>query len=221
MGGFRQVARAVLETALPRSRFLVRGPRARRSVALTFDDGPHPEHTPRLLDLLAAHRLRATFFVIGREAERYPALLRRMVAEGHTLGHHTWTHGEPAATSAEALLAELTRSDVLFLETVGFVPSLMRPPKGQLTLGKLAKLLADGRRVVLWSVDPKDYALTSSAELVTWAEGAAFGAGDVILLHDVHPHCVAALPALAARLAAHRLATDGLDAWFPPPAGRS
>lgn len=215
MSAVRQGLRRALQLALPRRRFLVRGPAPSRAVALTFDDGPHPEITPRLLDLLATHELRATFFVIGREAERHPALLARMVAEGHAIGHHSYTHSEPATTSAETLLAELEIANDVFWQAAGVLPSIMRPPKGQLSTEKLVRLLARGFRVVLWSVDPKDYAMTSAEPLVAWARDSDFAGGDVILLHDVQPHCLAAVPVLAARLRQLGLATVPLGAWLP------
>ncbi len=211
----RQSLRRALELALPRTRFLVRGPASGHAVALTFDDGPHPEITPQLLDLLAAHALRATFFVIGREAARYPALVARMVAEGHAVGHHSFTHSEPATTTADTLIEELQSTNDSLWPAAGILPTIMRPPKGQLSLGKLVRLLTKGYRVVLWSVDPKDYALTSAAPLVTWARETRFRAGDVILLHDVQPHCLAAIPVLAARLQTLALHTVPLGAWLP------
>jgi peptidoglycan-N-acetylglucosamine deacetylase len=159
--------------------------------------------------------LRATFFVIGREAERHPQLVARMVAEGHAVGHHSYTHSEPATTSAETLLAELEIANELFWQAAGVLPSIMRPPKGQLSTEKLVRLLARGYRIVLWSADPKDYAMPSAEPLVAWARQGVLAGGDVILLHDVHPHCLTALPVLAARLQQLELGTVPLGAWLP------
>src|SRR5688572_27930175 len=101
----RQAVKALMTVGLPPQRWLVRGPRQRLTdaptISLTFDDGPHPEHTPRVLEELRRWGLTATFFVIGREVERHPDLVTRIVNEGHALGNHTFTHSEPAATSAE------------------------------------------------------------------------------------------------------------------------
>src|ERR1700686_4686702 len=88
----RQVMRAILEAFLPRSWFLVRGPHNRRSVYLTFDDGPHPDHTPRVLDALKCYGAKATFFVTGKNCVLYPDLIRRIVTEGHSIGHHSFSH---------------------------------------------------------------------------------------------------------------------------------
>lgn len=212
MSALRQSLRRALEAVLPRDRFLVRGT---DGVALTFDDGPHPEITPRLLDLLAVHGAHATFFVVGREAERHPALIRRIASEGHALGHHSWTHSEPAQTSTATLLQEVARCRALLADLTGAPSDRFRPPKGQLTAGKLVALLRAGQRVVLWSDDPKDYALSDAAPLVAWATSATLDEGAVVLLHDIHAHCLAALPALIARGRATGRRFVTLDAWLP------
>src|SRR5262249_55671830 len=90
--GIRQHMRGVMAAVLPHRLFLVRGKPRTNSVSLTFDDGPHPEHTPRLLDLLKKHEIKATFFVVGRQAERYPDLVRRMADEGHDVANHSFFH---------------------------------------------------------------------------------------------------------------------------------
>ena len=88
----RQTIRSGLSLVLPPRLPHTRGPRHSKSVCLTFDDGPHPEHTPRLLDRLAELNVPATFFLIGQEAEKYPDIVRRLVAEGHAIGNHTYSH---------------------------------------------------------------------------------------------------------------------------------
>lgn len=217
MSAIRQLLRRGLEVALPAARFLVRGPQESNALALTFDDGPHPDITPRLLDGLASHGLRATFFVIGREAERYPALVQRIVAEGHAIGHHSWTHSEPSITSAATLMAEVTRCRELLLQLTGAPVDRFRPPKGQLTPGKLGSLLGAGQRIVLWSEDPKDYLLTDSAPLSRWAATALLPPGSIALMHDTHPWCLEALAPLARR-ASEGVRFVTIDEWLPVPA---
>lgn len=216
MSWLRQGLRRSLTGLLPRDRFLTRGPGSRAEVALTFDDGPHPEHTPRLLDELSEHNITATFFVVGREAEQHPDLVRRISEDGHTLGHHSWTHSEPEQTSSAVLLAEVERSVTLLKEITGRTSDRFRPPKGKLSAAKIAGLLRARQRIVLWSLDPRDYAMADAAELVLWADTAVPTAGDIVLLHDVHPHAAAALPELAAWRARHGVSFVGLDAWLPP-----
>src|SRR5262245_55440479 len=91
----RQLAREALGLLLPKHRFALRGRRCDGAIHWTFDDGPHPEHTPRVLDVLAESGASATFFVVGQQAEKYPELVRRIVHEGHAIGNHTWSHCDP------------------------------------------------------------------------------------------------------------------------------
>jgi peptidoglycan/xylan/chitin deacetylase (PgdA/CDA1 family) len=188
-----------LAATLPRSRFMVCAPRSSRAVCLTYDDGPHPEYTPRLLDVLATHGIRATFFVIGREAEKYPEIVRRAVVEGHEIGNHTWSHDEPRHVSAQQLAEELKRTNELLGAIVGKGIHLFRPPLGKLTLAKLRVAWHAEHRVVLWNTDWKDYACVRAAELESRAAAWNPTAGDVVLLHDNRPWAHAAVQTIVDR----------------------
>jgi peptidoglycan/xylan/chitin deacetylase (PgdA/CDA1 family) len=206
----RQLARRGLAATLPRRWLLVRGSPRSRSVCLTFDDGPHPVHTPRLLEVLKQQQVPATFFVVGREVERYPDVVRRILAEGHALGHHSFSHGDPARTSARELLEEVRATEAVLNRVAGASPSLFRPPHGKLTAGKLWRLWRGGQTVVLWNVDPKDFACPTAEELRAWFRLHPLRGGDVVLLHDTHPHAAEVLPEL---IAAARVC--GLDFTTP------
>lgn len=185
---WRQAVKRALTRTVPRAAFLVRGPPSDPAVALTFDDGPDPTHTPALLDRLRALNVPATFFVIGAHAEDHPQLLRRMVDEGHAVGHHSWFHGEPHRTDAATLLRETRRLDRLFLSATGSRSELFRPPKGKLDPAKLVALWATGKRVALWSVDPKDYACREASEVLRRLEADPVTSGDIVLMHDTYRH---------------------------------
>jgi peptidoglycan-N-acetylglucosamine deacetylase len=202
----RQLVRRGMAAGLPRRLFMTSGPPGSRSIALTFDDGPDPAHTPAVLDRLRAHGARATFFVVGHRAEAQPALLERIVGEGHELGHHSWSHGEPQETSARALVAEARRTSALLERAVGRRPSLFRPPHGKLTPGKLLGLWGLGQTIVLWNRDPKDFARGAVAPIRSWFESEPLAGGDIVLLHDVHAHIAPALDVLLERAA--RLGLD-------------
>jgi peptidoglycan/xylan/chitin deacetylase (PgdA/CDA1 family) len=197
MNSIRQVCKHLLSAAMPPRMLLVRGPRQARGIALTFDDGPHPEHTPRLLDELQKHGIPATFFVVGREAERFPKLVRRIVAEGHALGHHSYTHGDPRDTSAKVLLEEIRRSRVLLEQITGEPSNLFRPPQGKLTGRKLWSIWREGQTVALWNIDPRDYRVRDSLRLREWARQYRPHAGDIVLLHDNQPNALAIVEELA------------------------
>ena len=170
-------------------------------LALTFDDGPHPEHTPRVLDVLRERRVRATFFVIGAKAERHPELLRRMRDEGHQIGVHSHTHDRLLSLrGAGRVRAELERCAQAIERATGERPSLFRPPVGH-TGPRVARVADElGFVTVGWSVRGLDgLARTSPADVVRRvARGLRHGA--IVLLHDAAerddfvPAGIAALP---------------------------
>ncbi|MCW1930869.1 polysaccharide deacetylase family protein [Pararhodobacter zhoushanensis] len=167
----------------------------RPRVALTFDDGPHPQNTPHLLDILARYRVKATFYVIGQNARRYPEIVRRIVAEGHELGNHTWTHPVLSRQSDSTILTEIDRTQQMIWDTVGAVPVTMRPPYGSFTHRQM-QMLFDQRNLssVVWSVDPEDWRRPGvSVVAQRMIQGARPGA--VILAHDIHGPTIRAVPA--------------------------
>jgi peptidoglycan/xylan/chitin deacetylase (PgdA/CDA1 family) len=189
-----------MSSTLPRRLFMTSGPKESRAVTLTFDDGPHPEHTPRLLDGLKAHDIRATFFLLGRQAERHPDIVRRIAAEGHDVGHHSYTHGDPETTSWSTLAGEARRAAQLMESLVGRSPHLFRPPHGKITAGKAFALWTLRQTIVLWNQDPKDFSCGSADALRAWFADRPLAGGDVILLHDVHPYAAEALDAMVDRV---------------------
>ena len=167
----------------------------RAEVALTFDDGPHPTHTPALLDILAARRQRATFYVIGRLVQRHPDIARRIVAEGHELGNHTWTHPTLSRLGDAAVLREIDRTQDIIWQTVGHLPVTMRPPYGAFT-PRQARMLQAQRFLptIIWSVDPQDWRRPGPAVVADrMVRGARPGA--IILAHDIHAPTIRAVPA--------------------------
>ena len=97
-------------------------------LAMTFDDGPHPVNTPKLLDMLKQRNIKATFFLIGKSAKTYPQIVRRILEEGHEIGNHTWTHCSLTSRSDEQIRSELKMSEDALVEAAGYRPHLIRPP---------------------------------------------------------------------------------------------
>jgi peptidoglycan/xylan/chitin deacetylase (PgdA/CDA1 family) len=190
---------------LPSRLFLVRGLRTSRSVYLTFDDGPHAEHTPQLLDVLRREQVAATFFVIGERAAQNPELVQRIVADGHAIGHHTYYHTEPKATPAGQLVSEVELTGDVLHRTIGFSPNLFRPPNGKLTPVKVWSLWRMGMTVALWNVDPRDYTCKSADELGSRLQRYQPRGGDILLFHDDRPYAFGALPEMIARFRANGL----------------
>ena len=205
-----QLARQALLRIAGRRRIFERGESAER-IYLTFDDGPHPEYTPSLLDLLAQAQSRATFFVVGQACERYPELLQRIVDEGHAVGNHSYFHHSPGLVTASQLKAEVIKTRDAIKRISGRETSLFRPPYGALTLSKIAMLWGSGYQVALWNVDPKDYSSTP-AEVADWFASHPLQGQDVVLLHDVHAAAAAALPTVLEDLRRRGLSSAALPA---------
>ncbi len=181
---WRQTALWGLRLVISRRRLLVRGDPRSPTIFLTFDDGPHPEVTPLVLDVLSRYGAKATFFVIGQQVATHPELVRRVADEGHTLGHHTFFHRHPGSVGSRQFMEELSSTDQLLHRIVGRGTRLVRPPYGKLTLGKLWRLWVARWTIVLWNQDPKDFAATSVDSLAAWFRERSPTGGDIILLHD-------------------------------------
>jgi peptidoglycan-N-acetylglucosamine deacetylase len=156
--------------------------------ALTFDDGPDPTYTPRLLDALARHDVRATFFMVGASAHRHPAIVERVAAAGHAIGNHSWDHPSfPRISSRER--RRQVRACAHALAPHGL--RLFRSPGGHQTPRSVLDVRSLKFDVIGWNVDPRDYADRSAAEISDHVL-EALRPGSIILLHDAifhHPGC--------------------------------
>jgi len=175
------------------------GPQTGKLVALTFDDGPHPEITPLLLDFLQGQGVHVTFFVLGCNVVNTPDILRRAAAEGHQIGSHTYGHKNLTTLSAERRQSEIERNAALIEELTGKRPTVMRPPFGE---QNAALQNAVNTPLLLWSVDPKDWS-TRDADRTFRHVLERVKDGDIVLLHDVYPESLEAakriIPALLAQ----------------------
>src|ERR1700749_1324297 len=127
-------------------------------IALTFDDGPSAENTPRLLEMLKQRNIKATFCLIGQNAAANPDLVRRILAEGHEIGNHSWTHPQLSKLSDQKVTAEITQTQDAIKNASGFTPTLLRPPYGAITPRQREWIESRfGLNIILWSVDPLDW----------------------------------------------------------------
>ncbi|MDF1849646.1 MAG: polysaccharide deacetylase family protein [Verrucomicrobiales bacterium] len=164
-------------------------------IAITFDDGPHGQNTPRLLDMLKKRNIKATFYVVGNMVTYNPQILRRMIAEGHEIGNHTVSHGNLARMSNSALRTELQKAHDQILKETGIEPRTMRPPGGAITRDQKQFMLEEfGYPTILWSVDPMDWKKPGPSVVTRrLLDGAA--PGGILLVHDLHKATVDAMPA--------------------------
>jgi peptidoglycan/xylan/chitin deacetylase (PgdA/CDA1 family) len=164
-------------------------------IALTFDDGPNATLTPKLLDLLAARHLKATFFVVGQNAADHPDILKRAVREGHEIANHSWSHPNLGKMSDEAVRRELQKTDDAITAAIGKRPTLMRPPYGSLTARQKKWIHEEfGYRIIIWDVDPLDWK-RPGPNVVTARILKETKAGSIVLSHDIHQPTIEAMPA--------------------------
>jgi peptidoglycan/xylan/chitin deacetylase (PgdA/CDA1 family) len=160
-----------------------RGSRDGRRLALTFDDGPDPAWTPRVLDLLRDAGARATFFLVGEKALRAPQVVRRMAAEGHEIGNHSWSHRSLWLCGPRATAAEIGRAHDCLGALTGVPPRHFRPPWGMVNAAMFPALRRVGERCVFWSIQPEGRRPAPAERQVAHVLGRAH-AGAIVDLHD-------------------------------------
>ncbi len=169
-------------------------------IALTFDDGPHPVHTPKLLDILARERVKATFFVVGRLVDQYPEIAQRIVREGHEIANHTWSHPNLSKMSDAAVEREVVRTSDAIYKATGVRTINMRPPYGAFTQRQRSWVKSHlNHHCIMWSVDPLDWKVRN-AESVRSKLVAGAHNGAILLAHDIHPTTIQAMPATIRQL---------------------
>jgi peptidoglycan-N-acetylglucosamine deacetylase len=163
-------------------------------IAMTFDDGPSATLTPKLLDLLAAHHIKATFFVIGENVAEHPEIVARAAREGHQIGNHSWSHPNFGKMSDESVRRQLQQTDDAIKNATGKQPTLMRPPYGSIT-ARQKRWIHDefGYEIILWDVDPYDWKRPGPA-VVRNRILKETRPGSIVLSHDIHLGTIEAMP---------------------------
>lgn len=169
-------------------------------IALTFDDGPWPQTTVQVLDILKENNIKATFFVIGQNVKHYPDLIKRIVAEGHTIGNHTWHHWYHFMNPQVAAY-EINNTTELIYEITGVKTNLFRPPGGMMHNGLVSYARNNKYAVIMWSSDSIDYSLPGTPKLINNVFRQA-KPGGIVLMHDGggnRSQTVQALPEIISR----------------------
>ena len=179
----------------------ISGLEGKKLVALTFDDGPHPELTPQLLDFLREEQVRATFYVLGCWVRNTPEIILRATGEGHQIGSHTYLHKDLTKLDEAARAKEIEKNAALLEGLLGYRPTTLRPPGGFYDDAVRAAAAQAGVPLILWSVDPKDWR-DQDAETVTAHVLEKAHDGCIVIMHDYYPTSIEAamriIPALKA-----------------------
>ncbi len=163
-------------------------------IAMTFDDGPSATLTPKLLDLLAAHHIKATFFVIGENVAEHPEIVERATREGHEIANHSWSHPNFGKMSDEGVRRQLSRTDDAIKNATGVRPTLLRPPYGSIT-ARQKRWIHDefGYQIILWDVDPYDWKRPGPSVVCNRILKET-RPGSIVLSHDIHSGTIEAMP---------------------------
>lgn len=171
-------------------------------IAMTFDDGPHGTQTPRLLDMLKQRNIKATFFCLGQCVAEFPDIAKRIVAEGHEIASHSWSHPNLIPMGESSVRDQLERTQTVIKQTTGVEVKLFRPPYGNFTARQRNWAAATyGYKTILWDVDTLDWQHRNPAKTEAIAL-AQTRSGSIILQHDIHKTTVDAMPATLDGLAA-------------------
>ena len=164
----------------------------KKLVALTFDDGPLGTTTPTLLGILKDRDVPATFFMLGNMASRDPELVKQVSEAGHEIASHTMRHQSLTSISAAAVESDIAESRAVFREILGYAPELVRPPYGNFNDTVRPRIKG---AMILWSVDTLDWKYRNTKSIVSTAMSQVYD-GAIILMHDIHPTSVEAVPSL-------------------------
>ncbi len=170
-------------------------PPEKKVIALTFDDGPWPGSTAKVLDILKKNNIKSTFFVVGQNVKNYPELTKRIVTEGHTIANHTWHHWYHHMNPQTAAYEVANTTDIIY-KTTGVKTSLFRPPGGNMKNGVVDYAKSNKYAVIMWSSDSVDYSRLAVPKLINNIFRAA-KPGGIVLMHDGggdRSHTIKALP---------------------------
>lgn len=161
----------------------LRGPANKRTVALTFDDGPDTVYTPAILDTLAKLGVKATFFLNGNKIPGREWVVKRIINEGHIIGNHSYTHANLRKLNVEQIQAEITRTEARIASLTGLLPALVRPPYGEMSESGLDWMTGEGYRMINWSVDSNDWR-TNDVDRILISTLLDLQPGSIILFHS-------------------------------------
>jgi peptidoglycan-N-acetylglucosamine deacetylase len=183
---------AEMEKGLRFHKFM-RGDIGRKWIAITFDDGPHPQYTPRLLEILKKYNAKATFFLVGEMAEKSPDLVKAEFAAGHNIGNHTYHHVNLTKVTKEDVAIEIKACGEVLQGITGKTPHLFRPPGGDYNKEVAEISETEGYTMILWTDDPGDYA-SPGAKIIESRTLSRISNGGIVLIHDGVQQTVDVLP---------------------------
>lgn len=174
-----------------------------KKIAITFDDGPNPEYTEKILKLLSDYNAKGTFFCIGKLVEKHPDILKSISNGGHVIGNHSYSHSISIDfKNSDSWLEEITKTDAVIERAIGYKPKLFRPPFGVTTPHLSTAINITGHKVIGWNIRSYDTAIKKE-NIILKRITKRLKPGSVILLHDTHEHSIPVLEHLLQFLKTH------------------
>lgn len=195
----KKIIKSSLNTTF-RKYIVWKGKLSSNKIALTFDDGPDPLYTPEILDILKSYEIPATFFLVGSKIAIYPKLAEKILQYGHDIGNHTYSHSVLKDMDKSSMEYEIHQTEKVLKEQLGYKTKLFRPPKGIISFPMIRICMKNKLKVVMWSIDPKDFNAENSQSIVKKINPEIIKGGDIILLHDKIKYTQEALPILIEEL---------------------
>ncbi|WP_072336234.1 MULTISPECIES: polysaccharide deacetylase family protein [unclassified Paenibacillus] len=162
---------------------LLHGRTSSKQIALTFDDAPDTTYTPQVLDILKKYKVRATFFLIGSQAQKHPAIVKRIVQEGHVIGNHSYSHPLFTKLSQTGFQDQIEQTGHILKPLIGYMPKLIRPPYGEIKESQLLWASEKGYLIVNWNVDSLDWKQLGEAQVTSNILNHVT-AGSIVLQHS-------------------------------------
>ncbi len=166
------------------NRVFRKGFQSKKEIALTFDDGPNPKYTPKLLDILREHKVKASFFIMGRQAKLYPRIIRQIEDEGHTIGCHSYYHNHAWLMPPWATIMDMNETYRILTQILEKSPSWYRPPWGTFNLLSIWAARRLNLDIAYWSIEAKDWAKDTTADYIYYRVVNEIEPGSIIVLHD-------------------------------------
>lgn len=160
-----------------------RGPKDKNRIAITFDDGPEAKYTEKILDVLKEEKVKATFFVVGKQCFRYPQTVQRIVNEGHQIGNHTFGHANLVVKSSKKIDESLRKTNRAIIQFTGEYPLVFRPPRGLYNQKVLRIAARMGQKMILWTISSQDWR-GAKPKHISKKISKKIKPGDIILFHD-------------------------------------
>ena len=181
---------------LPDKWIIQSGPQSKRTIYLTFDDGPHEGYTCEVLKILGDRNLKASFFVTGDHVKKYKTIFQDIITAGHDVYNHSYSHWEFEKFTPKDQIDDIAKLDLLLPKINTSRPTAFRPPRGRLKPSLLVRLIRSGRQIIYWSYDSMDYTQKSEEFLLERFDKKPVKSGDIILFHDDNSYTIKALPKL-------------------------